>query len=151
MMAEKNDCKNSNLPFCSHFTQRILKIFAQNKGQMRQYSCKNTLATLYKAREILRGRNMYVLSSDNWLRENMFHTWECGAWYSSIYMEGNTSEWELIFNKKKRITGITIGGNNCWVMYGPVYFSREFSDQFIPLLEMLIWRQERSRCIGNMF
>ena len=100
-----------------------------------EYSCKNTLATLYKAREILRGRNMYVLSSDNWLRENMFHTWECGAWYSSIYMEGNTSEWELIFNKKKRITGITIGGNNCWVMYGPVYFSREFSDQFIPLLE----------------
>lgn len=100
-----------------------------------EYSCKNTLATLYKAREVLRGRNMYILSSDNWLRENMFHSWECGAWYSSVYMEGNTSEWKLIYNRKKRITEIAVGGNNCWVMYGPVYFSREFSEQFLPLLE----------------
>ena len=43
---------------------------------------------------------MYVLASDNWLRENMFCTWECGSWYSSVYMEGNTSEWELLYNKK---------------------------------------------------
>ncbi len=100
-----------------------------------EYSCKNTLATLYRARESLRGRNMYVLSSDNWLRDNMFHTWECGAWYSAVYKEGNTSEWKLAFNKKKRITGIAIGGVDCWVMYGPAYFSREFTEKFLPLLE----------------
>ena len=100
-----------------------------------EYSCKNTLATIYRAREVLRGRNMYVLASDNWLRENMFCTWECGSWYSSVYMEGNTSEWELLYNKKKRITEVHIGGSNCWVMYGPAFFSKGFSEVFLPLLE----------------
>lgn len=100
-----------------------------------EYSHKNTLATIYRAREVLQGRNMYLLSSDNWLRENMFHQWECGAWYSAAYMRGDTSEWVLTFNKKKLITDVSVGGSNSWVMYGPVYFSREFSERFLPLLE----------------
>lgn len=100
-----------------------------------EYSCKNTLATLYRARHLLRGRNMYVLSSDNWMRENMYRTWECGAWYAASYMEGNTSEWVLSYNKKGRITDVQIGGRDGWCMYGPVYFSREFSQAFLPLLE----------------
>ncbi len=100
-----------------------------------EYSHKNTLATIYHAREVLRGRNMYLLSSDNWMRENMYHAWECGAWYASSYMKGNTSEWVLSYNKKNRITGVTIGGHDAWVMYGPVFFSKAFSDQFLPLLE----------------
>ena len=58
-----------------------------------EYSCKNTLATLYHARKVLEGKNMYVLSSDNWMRENMYHAYECGAWYSDVKMEGKTSEW----------------------------------------------------------
>lgn len=100
-----------------------------------EYSCKNTLATIYRARGVLKDRNMYVLSSDNWMRENMFHSYECGAWYSAAYMEGDTSEWVLSYNKKGRITGIGIGGRDAWVMYGPVFFSREFSKGFLPILE----------------
>lgn len=100
-----------------------------------EYSCKNTLATLYWARKVLRGKNMYVLSSDNWMRNNMYRTWECGAWYAASYMEGNTSEWVLSYNKKGRITDVQIGGRDGWCMYGPVYFSREFSEAFLPLLE----------------
>lgn len=100
-----------------------------------EYSTKNTLATVYRAREILRGKNMYLLSSDNWMRENPFRHWECGAWYSAAYMEGKTSEWVLHFNRKKQITDVTVGGQDCWVMYGPVFFSKEFSEQFLPLLE----------------
>lgn len=100
-----------------------------------EYSCKNTLATLYHARELFRGRNMYLLVSDNWLRSNMYHKYECGAWYSSIYIEGTTSEWCLTANKKGRITGVTVGGENAQIMYGPAFFSRSFSDAFLPLLE----------------
>ncbi len=100
-----------------------------------EYASKNTLATIYRAREVLRGRNMYVLSSDNWMRENMFHPWECGAWYSASYMSGDTSEWVLSYNKKGRITGIQVGGRDAWVMYGPVFFSKSFSDAFLPILE----------------
>lgn len=100
-----------------------------------EYHNKNTLATVYHARDCFKGKNTYLLSSDNWLRSNMYHTYECGAWYSSVYMEGNTSEWCLDCNKKGRLTGVQVGGADSWVMYGPVYFSREFSEEFFPILE----------------
>ena len=100
-----------------------------------EYSGKNTLATIYHARKVLEGKNMYVLSSDNWMRRNMYHTYECGAWYSSVKMEGPTSEWCLSYNKKGLITNVSVGGENSWVMYGPVFFSREFSEVFLPVLE----------------
>ena len=67
---------------------------------------KNTLTTVYRARDCYAGKNMYLLSSDNWLRENMYHAYECGAWYSSVYMEGDTSEWCLEpITKRGCITG----------------------------------------------
>ena len=100
-----------------------------------EYSSKNTLTTIYRAREVLRGRNMYVLSSDNWMRHNMYHAYEGGAWYSSACMEGETSEWCLDYNKKGRIGSVSVGGIDQWVMYGPAYFSKEFSEKFLPVLE----------------
>ena len=78
---------------------------------------------------------MYILSSDNWLRNNMYHSHECGAWYSASFQKGDTREWCLSFNKKGRITEVQVGGHDQWVMYGPVYFSREFSKWFLPVLE----------------
>ena len=33
----------------------------------------------------------------------MFNTYEPDAWYSSVYMEGNTKEWILDYNKKGEI------------------------------------------------
>ncbi len=100
-----------------------------------EYKTKNTLATLWRARECFIGKNTYLCASDNWMRNNMFHTYECNSWYSSVYMEGPTPEWCLSYNKKGQITGITIGGEDSWVMYGPAYFSKEFSEDFFPVLE----------------
>lgn len=100
-----------------------------------EYSHKNTIATVYHARELLRGRNMYVLASDNWMRNNLYHAWECGSWYASSYMKGETSEWVLTYNKKGRITDVTVGGRDAWVMYGPAFFSRAFSERFLPMIE----------------
>lgn len=98
-----------------------------------EYSTKNNLATVYCARHLL--KNTYVLSSDNWISNNMFHLYECGSWYSCVYKEGKTSEWCLKVDKKKKITNITVGGFDALVMYGPVYFTNEFSQKLIPLLE----------------
>ena len=58
-----------------------------------EYLTKNNLSTYWHARELFRGRNMYLLVSDNWIRNTMFHAYECASWYSSVYMEGPTSEW----------------------------------------------------------
>lgn len=100
-----------------------------------EYASKNTLTTLYHARDILRGHNMYLLSSDNWMRENLFHTYECGAWYSAVHTGGDTSEWCLSFNKKGLISQVTVGGHDRWFMYGPVFLSAKWLEQYLPVLE----------------
>ena len=124
-----------------------------------EYSNKNTLTTIYRAQKVLEGRNMYVLSSDNWMRNNMFHAFECGAWYSSVFMHGDTKEWCLSYNKKGRITGVQIGGRDSWVMYGPVFFSKEFSEAFLPALdtyyhtpgtEQLYWENVLIDCLSEL-
>lgn len=100
-----------------------------------EYSTKNTLTTLYHARKILKGRNMYLLSSDNWMRENMFHAYECGTWYSCVHTDGDSSEWCLTYNKKGRIQDVQIGGRNAWFMYGPVFLQKDWLENFLPVLE----------------
>ncbi len=72
-----------------------------------EYSTKNTLATLYHCRHLL--DNTYLLASDHWIKDNLFHAYEPNSWYSSVYMNGNTSEWCLTEDKKGRITDIQIG------------------------------------------
>ena len=99
------------------------------------YSSKNNISSLHYAYQYINNTNVYILSSDNWMRENMYHRYEPFSWYSSVYMEGSTSEWVLDFNKKREITEINIGGNDTYVMYGPVYFSKDFSSVFMPILE----------------
>lgn len=100
-----------------------------------EYSFKSTLTTVHCARELFRGRNMYLLVSDNWIKDNMFHAYECGSWYSSVYMKEETSEWCITSNKKGRITSVAIGGRDTWTLYGPAFLSKEFSDTFIPMVE----------------
>ena len=100
-----------------------------------EYLTKNNLSTYWHARDLFRGRNMYLLVSDNWIRNNMFHAYECASWYSSVYMEGPTSEWCLDINKKGRITDVRVGGRDAWVMYGPVCMLRSFTERFLPMAE----------------
>lgn len=98
-----------------------------------EYRNKNTLATLYHARHLL--KNTYLLASDHWMRNNMFHSYEICSWYSGAYMEGDTSEWCLNCDKKNRITSVEIGGRDNYTMYGPAYFSTDFSEVFKEYLE----------------
>ena len=101
-----------------------------------EYTSKNTLATMYHAIPVLEGKNCYILNSDNWLRDNLYHQYEGDAWYASAYSEGDTAEWVFHFEKKsRRITETFPGGRDCWYMYGPAYFSKEFSRQFLPVLK----------------
>ena len=96
---------------------------------------RNNISSVYYARELFRGRNMYLLSSDNWMRNSMFHAYEPGAWYSAVHADGATKEWVMKLNRKNVITDVTVGGKDAWYMYGPVYLSREFSDKLIPAVE----------------
>ena len=101
-----------------------------------EFTDKNTLASLYHAADVLEGKNAYILSSDNWMRENLYHTYEPDAWYAAAHADGPTSEWVLESDAKGRITGTYPGGKDCDYMYGPAFFSKEFSENFLPVLRM---------------
>lgn len=99
-----------------------------------EYIDKNTLATLYHAAPVLQGKNCYILSSDNWMRRNMYHTYEPHSWYAATYMTGDTREWAMSVGRNGVIKEVSVGGRDAWCMYGPVYFTREFSERFLPLV-----------------
>ena len=98
------------------------------------YREKNNLSTLYHARHLL--KNTYILSSDNWMRENMYNAYEYDSWYASIKVGEKTKEWVLKIGFHDKITDIKIGSLlGGWIMYGPVYFSNAFSSSMRGMLE----------------
>jgi CTP:phosphocholine cytidylyltransferase-like protein/thiamine kinase-like enzyme len=97
------------------------------------YAVKNNLSTLYHVRHLL--KNTYILSSDNYMTENLYNTYEFDSWYSAVKAEGDTAEWCITVDKTDRIRKIEVGGRDQWFMYGPVYFSKGFSDAIVPLIE----------------
>lgn len=98
-----------------------------------EYASRNNLSSLYHVRHLL--SNTYVLSSDNYLTRNLYHPYEFKSWYCSVYAEGPTTEWCLLADQKGKIKKVEIGGQNQWHMYGPAYFTREFSRKIAPLIE----------------
>ena len=100
-----------------------------------EFSTKNTIGTLYHARKAMMGKNFYILSSDNWMRENMYHGIEPLSWYAANFMEGETKEWVLDCAKDGQIRSVEVGGENSYCMYGPVFLKKEFFSAFLPYLE----------------
>lgn len=101
---------------------------------------KNNLSTLYHVRDRL--KNTYILSSDNWLRENMYHSHEYDSWYSAVKVTKKTDEWILKTGRYDKITDVKIGGSGGWIMFGPVFFSQEFSETIRPLIEAAYKRND---------
>lgn len=93
----------------------------------------NNSSTLYLVKDFL--KNTFICSSDNYFSENVFENYIYDSYYSAVYSEGKTSEYCLTFGKNELIKSVSIGGEDQWYMLGHVYFSRTFSDKFVPLLE----------------
>lgn len=77
---------------------------------------------------------LYICSSDNYFPKNPL---------KSMFIEHIIQlfiKMEKLMNTmqnliKGRITGVTIGGKDDWIMLGHVFFDREFSDKFVKLLK----------------
>ena len=98
-----------------------------------EYASRDNLASLYCARKHL--NNSYILSADSWMNENIFNPTEEKSWYSCVYRKGPTSRWCVTVDDTGRITGVTVGGYDSWVMYGPVFLSQSFSGNFAKKIE----------------
>lgn len=94
----------------------------------------NNTSTLMKVLDKL--GNTYICSSDNYFTENVFEEYVYQAYYSAVYTNEKTDEYCLTTNPSGKITKVVIGGGpDVWYMLGHVYWSKEFSDKFIPILK----------------
>lgn len=100
-----------------------------------EFNNRNNHSSLYYAKEVL--KNTYICSADNYFSENVFESYVEDSFYSSIYHEGITDEWCIETNKNDYITSVKIGGNDAWIMLGHVFFSQEFSNKFISILNQV--------------
>ena len=97
-----------------------------------EYNTRNNHASLYYAKKYL--KNTYICSSDNYFTINPFNQFENEAFYSSIYVSGDSKEWCLSLDENDMIKDVKIGGVNSWVMMGHVFFDETFSEAFIKIL-----------------
>lgn len=93
----------------------------------------NNPSTLMRVKDKL--KNTYICSSDDYFSTNVFEPYVYRSYYAAKYCEGKTEEYCLFTDRKDKITNVEIGGENRWYMIGHAYFSREFSDKFLPILE----------------
>ena len=105
-----------------------------------QYAEKNNSWTLWLVREQL--GNTYVCSSDDYFTENPFDRYVYKSFYASQYIAGPTDEWCIKTGPSGRITDVTVGGYDSWVMLGHVYFDRAFAERFVPILDGAVKRPE---------
>ncbi|MBE6470021.1 MAG: winged helix-turn-helix transcriptional regulator [Coriobacteriaceae bacterium] len=105
-----------------------------------EYATKNNSWSLWLASSSL--SNTYICSSDNYFVENPFERYVWKAYYATEFAHGATEEWCVTTGSANRITGITIGGNDSWIMLGHVYFDQAFSQAFKAILEQEISNPE---------
>lgn len=98
-----------------------------------EYRVKNNISTLYKVRDRL--KNTLICSADNYFTKNPFLEESSHAYYSSIYVSGETDEWCLDIDKDDNILNVEVGGRDAWIMIGHAYFSEEFSEKFVKIME----------------
>ncbi|MDR3052843.1 MAG: phosphotransferase [Coriobacteriales bacterium] len=86
--------------------------------------------------------NTYILTSDNYFTQNVFEPYVYHAYYAAVFDQGETEEWCLRVGAKKRITKVTPGGADSWVMFGEAYFDTVFSQAFVKILDAVYDRPE---------
>lgn len=92
----------------------------------------NNTSTLIRCLDIL--KNTYICSSDNYFEHNVFEPYVYKAYYSAVYRNGSTDEYCITFDNEDRITDVSIGGCESFIMLGHAYFDRNYSSTFRSLL-----------------
>lgn len=95
----------------------------------RDYDKYNNMSSLYEARKYM--KNSYILCSDNYYEENVFHKYVFDSYYSCVYSQGYCDEFCVTsVDDEGYITGIHRGGSKAWYTIGDAFFSAEFSEKF---------------------
>lgn len=97
-----------------------------------EYNTRNNNASIYVAQKYI--HNSYICSADNYFTQNQFTKMVEESFYSVVYSNGKTDEWCVDIDNNEYITGVKIGGENSWYMFGHVFWSESFSEKFLGIL-----------------
>ncbi|WP_288617939.1 NTP transferase domain-containing protein [uncultured Eubacterium sp.] len=97
-----------------------------------EYLTRNNNSSIYAVKKYL--KNSYICSSDNYFLTNPFEKEVGDSYYSAVFVDGRTEEW-CISESNGIIEKVVVGGEDSWVMLGHVFWSEEFSQKFISILE----------------
>ena len=97
------------------------------------FATRNNHSSLWQAKELL--ANTYVLSSDQYYVDNVFSLYNYMSYSSAVFIEGRTDEQVLSFDEAGIVNGLARGGENACIALGPAYLDREFSKQYLEILE----------------
>lgn len=93
---------------------------------------RNNNSSIYAARAVI--KNTYICSADNYFSENPFEKEVSESYYAAVYADGETKEWCMQYGRDGTIQSVHIGGKNAWYMLGHVFWSEDFSKEFLKIL-----------------
>lgn len=99
------------------------------------YESRNNHASVFAARNYL--KNSIITSSDLYFAENIFQRYAYDSYYCTTYVYGKTAERGIATDEDDKIID-TFYGDRCfdvWVTLGYAFFSAEFSQKMIRIIE----------------
>ncbi|MBQ6830305.1 MAG: NTP transferase domain-containing protein [Clostridia bacterium] len=100
-----------------------------------EYLTRNNNSTIFAVKDYL--KNTYICSSDNYFSRNPFESEVDDAYYAAIYADGETKEWCMTEDKEGYIDSVTVGGRDAWFMLGHTFWTEEFTERFLRILERI--------------
>ena len=103
--------------------------------ESKEYKTKNNHSSVYAAKNYL--KNSIITSSDLYFNENIFQKYAYDSYYTTIYMDGPTSERGIETDSDGKIIDTFYGkrAHDVWVTLGYAYFSKRFSNKMIEILD----------------
>lgn len=111
----------------------LIQKFGVNLIHNPEYMTRNNNSSVYAAKNIL--RNSYVCSADNYFAVSPFTIENDSSYYAAVYSEGFTSEWCMTEDAEGFIDSVNIGGRNSWYMLGHTFWTEDFTEKFLRILE----------------
>ena len=107
------------------------------------YDKYNNMSSLYAARQYM--KNSYILCSDNYYEENVFHQYVYTPYYSCVYSDVYCDEFCVTaVDDNGFIEEIHRGGAKAWYTIGDAFFDESFSKKFCQFM-VDEWNELRTR------
>ena len=114
-----------------------------------EYNRYNNIVSVYLARKYM--KNTYMLCSDNYYSENIFHQYEYDSFYACEYTDKFADEYCVTKMKGDYVEEITRGAENSWYTIGCFYFNEKNSNKFVEYLEKEIDRNDTKQMLLDDF